>query len=158
MRYILLVIAFLLSGCASTEHKYLSEVDQIRSANVDSLNNLILEYKSKSGQFPLQSEIKDRNIQVFISNGTIPQWLTGLTTQSPIATYSRAQLEQDIEKVLGNSIEILSEPHTGKTYAPDFYVYYVKKDRACVAGYLHYRASKTKNIQNNYYKYELCNE
>jgi hypothetical protein len=158
MRYIPLLLIVLFCGCAGIEAKYQNNMDHARISHIDYLNTLILEYKDKSGKFPLQSEIQDKDIQVFITHRDIPDWLQAQAEQLPIESYTCAQLEADIENVLGRDIKIPSDPQNVATYAPNLYIYLVTKDWECVSGHLYSPTSKTENVNNQYYKYQLCNE
>lgn len=133
-------------------------MDRIRITHIDYLNTLILEYKDKSGEFPLQSEVKEKDIQVFVTHRKIPNWLQAQAQQLPIESYTCAQLEADIEKVLGRDIKMPSDPQNVATYAPNIYVYHVTKNWACISGNLYSPTPKTENVNNQYYKYQLCNK
>ena len=158
MKYFLMVLIVLFCGCAGMEDKYQSDMDRVRISHIDYLNTLILEYKDKTGKLPLQSEIKDKDIQVFITYRKIPDWLEAQTKQLPIESFSSTQLEADIENVLGRDIQMPSDPQNVATYAPNLYIYHVTKNWACVSGNLYSPTPKTENVNNQYYKYQLCNE
>ena len=109
-KFILLILAISLTGCAGMEQKYQSDMDRVRISHIDYLNTLILEYKNKSGQFPLQAKIQNKDIQVVITHREIPGWLAEQNKQLPVDSYSSYQLENDIEKVLGRNIQMPSDP------------------------------------------------
>jgi len=156
MRITLLVVVILLSGCAGVESKYQADMDKIRISHIDSFRGLMDEYAAKSNSLPLQSEIKSQDIQVFITHRKLPKWLVEQSEQLSVETYSRSELEQDLEAVLGRDINLPTDPQNVETFAPNLYIYQVTKNWACVAGHLYSQTPKTKNIQNRYHKYELC--
>ncbi|WP_108124790.1 hypothetical protein [Saccharospirillum mangrovi] len=131
-------------------------MDQIRIQHLDTIFNLLVEYQNKSGQLPLQGDVLSRDIEVFITHRKLPDWLITQAAQAPLDIYPNEALEAEFERVLGREIELPSDPQNVATYAPNVYVYHVNPGWACVAAHLYSPAPGTKNVQNQYYKYEKC--
>jgi len=153
-----LIFIFLLLGCDKVEKQYQADMDIIRIADIDYISGLILEYLKKVKRLPLQSNISNKDIQVFITHRELPDWLLKQTKSLPVESLTTDQLKTDLEKELGREIKLPSDPQNVATYAPNVYIYIVSKEWACLAGHL-YSASqkvKTKNVQDKYHKYEIC--
>ena len=138
------------------EAKYQADMDRVRISHIDYLATLLTEYESKSGKYPLQSEINSQEILVYVTHRELPTWLTDQAKQLPVEQRSNLALEQDIEKVLQRDIQMPSDPQNVATYAPNVYIYQVSESRACVAGHLYSSTPNTRNVQNRYHKYEIC--
>jgi len=156
MRSFLLFVSIVIAGCSGIEAKYQNDMDKQRIADVDYLETLFLEYRSKAGVLPLQNKIVDKTIQVFITHRRVPTWMTTQAQKLPLESFSTPQLRDELTAVLGRDIELPSDPQNVSTFAPNLYIYMVSKDQACVAGHLYSATPDTRNVQNRYHKYEKC--
>ena len=156
MKILQVILILLLGGCSSMESKYQHDMDRVRITHIDYLHTLIQEYLIKSGRLPLQENIKENDIQVYITHSELPGWLIEQSKKLPIESYPSKKLELDIERVLARDINMPSDPQNIETYAPNVYIYMVTSEWACVAAHLYSPTPKTRNVQDRYYKYELC--
>ncbi len=156
MKTLILALAVLTAGCSSVEKHNPGDMDPIRVGHVDYLYSLIQEYKAETGRYPLQSRMSTQGIQVFITHREINAGLAEQAAGLPVDSYTSAALESDIEVALGRDIELPSDPQNVATYAPNVTSYHVTSSRACVAGHLFAATDNSKNINNQYHKYERC--
>jgi hypothetical protein len=131
-------------------------MDRIRISHVDFLITVILEYANRVNRLPLQAQVREREILVYVTHRNISAALNEQAAALPVEQYTSAALEEDIEAVLGRDIQMPSDPQNVATYAPNVYIYQVSRERACVAGHLYSPTEKTRNVANRYHKYEVC--
>jgi hypothetical protein len=141
---------------SGVEAAYQADMDRIRISHVDFLVTLMLEYANRADRLPLQAQVREQEILVYVTHRNISAALNEQAAALPVEQYTSAALEEDIEAVLGREIQMPSDPQNVATYAPNVYIYQVDRERACVAGHLYSPTEKTKNVANRYHKYEVC--
>lgn len=153
---IIFVSCLMLLSCGSVEKQYQGDMDKIRVNDIQYSHGLIKEYNEATGVFPLQNSIDESDIQVFITHRKIPASILKQSASFPLENYSVQQLQQDFEKVLNCEVTLPSDPQNVATFAPNFYIYQVTREWACIAGHLYSPVEGSKNVRNQYHKYEIC--
>ena len=160
-----LCVAALVVGCDTMEEKYQRDMDRVPITHVDYLASLTTEYFEKAGRMPLADRLQGKAIEVFVTHRSLDPSYTEQAARLPIVLLSTNDLKADLERVLGRTINLPSDPQNYASFAPTFYIYEVNAARACVAGHLFSEAPGTRLIEGNapgasggnkYYKYEHC--
>lgn len=138
------------------EAAYQADMDRIRISHVDFLVTVVLEYANRENRLPLQAQVRDREILVYVTHRNISAALSEQAAALPVEQYTSMALEEDIESVLGRDIQMPSDPQNVATFAPNVYIYQVSRERACVAGHLYSPTEKTRSVAGRYHKYEVC--
>jgi hypothetical protein len=156
MKKIVVLLIFCISGCAGMESSYQASTDLIRIKHIDTIVGLITEYQSKAGEFPFQSKITKDGVQVLVTHRRIPAAINNQTKTLPINSYSNQIFQEELSRVLERAVQLPSDPQKVATFAPNFYIYFVSRSQACVAGHLYTATADTFNVQNQYHKYQVC--
>lgn len=167
-RSVLVCAALLVSACDkmydAVENAYQSEMDPVRIRHIDFIASLTTEYFQKTGRMPLADRLQEKRITVFITRRPLKGYLEQ-AARLPVVVLSTDDLKADLEKGLGRTINLPSDPQYVASYGPNLYIYDVNKARACVYGHLFSEAPGAFLVEgkdpgtglvSRYYKYERC--
>jgi hypothetical protein len=157
--------ALLVVACGTLEERYQRDVDPVRVAHVDYLASLTTEFLRKTGRLPLADRLQGKTIEVLITHRPLSPSILEQQARSTYVSLSTGDLKADLEKGLGRTINLPSDPQNYPSYGPNFYTYDVNAVRACVAGHLFFQApgsflvevrAPATGMVSRYYKYEHC--
>jgi hypothetical protein len=152
----LLFCIIFLSSCASMESAYQKDTDAVRVRDIDEIAHAIGKYFEISGTLPLQNQINDKPIEVFITHRAVPASILEQTKRFPLELRSIEDLESDFSSIFNEEVVFPDDPQKVMTFAPNFYTYHVEKDWACVSGNLYFPHENAELVYNSYYKYQHC--
>jgi hypothetical protein len=158
MKTILLAICTTVSvvACGNPlEEMYQRDMDRVRIKHVDYLASLTFDFSVKTGRAPLADRLEGKAIEVFVTHRQIDPAILEQAAKLPIVLMSTDDLKADLEKGLGRTINLPSDPQNVATFAPNLYIYHVDDTQACVAGHLYREAPGARRV-GNYYKYQSC--
>jgi len=161
--------ALLLAACGTmydaAENSYQRAMDPVRIRHIDYIASLTTEYFQKTGRMPLADRLQEKRITVFITHRPLKDTYLEQAARLPVVVLSTDDLKADLEKGLGRTINLPSDPQNVASYGPNLYVYDVNKARACVYGHLFSEAPGAYLVEGKnpdtglvyrYYKYERC--
>lgn len=149
----------------ATESSYQRAMDPVRIRHIDYVASLISEFSEKTGRMPLADRVQDKRITVFITNRQVKGTYLEQAARLQVVVLSADDLKADLEKGLGRTIDLPSDPQNFASFAPNLYVYDVDKAHACVYGHLFFEVPGASLVEltppragavNRYYKYEHC--
>jgi len=149
----------------AVENAYQGDMDPVRIRHVDYIASLTTEYFQKTGRMPLADRLQEKRITVFITHRPLQDTYLEQAARLPVVVMSTDDLKADLEKGLGRTIDLPSDPQNFASYGPNLYIYDVNKARACVYGHLFSEApgaflvegkASGTGLVSRYYKYERC--
>jgi len=114
---------------------------------------------------PLADRLQGKTIEVLVTHRPLSPTVLEQAAKLPIDRLTTNELKADLEKGLGRTINLSSDPQNYASYGPNFYIYDVNAARACVAGHLFFAIPGANLVEgktpgtsfyNKYYKYEHC--
>ena len=157
--------ALLVAGCGTMydamEDSYQRAMDPVRIKHVDYLASVTTEFFQKTGRMPLADRVQeDKRVTVFITHRPVAPTYLEQAARLPVVVVSADDLKVDLEKGLGRTINLPSDPQNFSSYGPNLYIYDFNGFRACVYGHLFFEVPGATLVElggrNKYYKYQYC--
>lgn len=152
---IVLILSFNVFSFSSSplEENYQDEMDKIRMGHVNQISDVIYDYYKVTGRYPLQEEVTNKPITVFVTKKEIKETFIEQAKKNNYKLVKFDKFKAEVEKVLGEKITFPEDPQSVPTFAGNFYIYYVDKMSSSITGNLYSENDWTYDA-GNYYKYE----
>jgi hypothetical protein len=119
-------------------------------------SDLLAEYQSKTGIYPLQDKATDVPVYVFVANDW--QRPKGAPPYKHVVVSMRAWISE-LEKGLGRTVDEYYDPqYASDGYRPILYIYLVYKDTFFFAVHLYQDYPFAKKVAEHYNKLEISNK
>ncbi len=138
------------------EESFQNGADVVRLTHLKYYSDLLAEYHSKTGIYPLQDMAAEAPVYVFVAN----DWQrTKGTPPYKHAVVSMRDWINELEKGLGRPVDEYYDPQYGaESSRPNLYIYMVYEDTFFFAVHLYHDYPFAKKVAEHYNKLEISNK
>ena len=160
-RDVLIAAGALLAAPLAAEAQWTSKLfqddaDVVRLKHLKYYSDLLAEYHSKKGSYPLQKKATEMPVYVFVAHDH--QSASGKPAYKHLVVPMREWV-QDLEAGLERSVDEHYDPQfAGDGYKPNLYIYMVYRDTFFFAVHLYQDYPFAKHVSEHYNKLEVSNK
>jgi len=144
------------TNALSAEESFQTGADVVRITHLKYYSELLAEYHSKTGIYPLQERAADAPVYVFVAHDG--QVAKGAPSYKHSVVSMRDWIS-DIERGLGRPVDEYYDPqYAANNRRPNLYVYMVYKDTFFFAVHLYHDYPFAKRMAEHYNKLEVSNK
>jgi hypothetical protein len=138
--------------------EFQDDADIYRMKHIKYYGEILEEYKSKTGKYPLEGLSEDP-VYVFIAHDRQEEYAKNMDKQNPNkhTVVSFKKFVEEIEDKLGRKINQYFDPQYEADIKPNFYIYVFKDDKYFFATHVSNYYSFSTKLLDNYYKVEISN-